>query len=311
MLLSVVIPCFNEQDNVIPLAARIAEVLSGAGVEDYELLFIDNASVDETVARVKALCAADRRIKLIVNARNFGHVRSPYHAILQARGDAVVCMAADFQDPPEMLASFVAKWREGYKVVVAVKQTSRESRVMWALRSAYYRMSRRMADVELIENYTGFGLYDREFVEIARSLDDPYPYFRGLIAELGLSLARVPYTQPRRARGITKNNFYTLYDVAMLGITSHSKVPIRLATMVGFTLSALSLLVSIGYFVLKLLFWDQFVLGTAPLLIGFFFFASVQMFFIGLIGEYVAAIHTRVMKRPLVVEKERVNFDES
>ena len=311
MLLSVVIPCFNEQDNVIPLAARIAEVLSGAGVEDYELLFIDNASVDETVARVKALCAADRRVKLIVNARNFGHVRSPYHAILQARGDAVVCMAADFQDPPEMLASFLAKWREGYKVVVAVKQTSRESRVMWALRSAYYRMSRRMADVELIENYTGFGLYDREFVEIARSLDDPYPYFRGLIAELGLSLARVPYTQPRRARGITKNNFYTLYDVAMLGITSHSKVPIRLATMVGFTLSALSLLVSIGYFVLKLLFWDQFVLGTAPLLIGFFFFASVQMFFIGLIGEYVAAIHTRVMKRPLVVEKERVNFDES
>lgn len=311
MLLSVVIPCFNEQDNVIPLAARIAEVLSGAGVEDYELLFIDNASVDETVARVKALCAADRRVKLIVNARNFGHVRSPYHAILQARGDAVVCMAADFQDPPEMLASFVAKWREGYKVVVAVKQTSRESRVMWALRSAYYRLSRRMADVELIENYTGFGLYDREFVEIARSLDDPYPYFRGLIAELGLSLARVPYTQPRRARGITKNNFYTLYDVAMLGITSHSKVPIRLATMVGFTLSALSLLVSIGYFVLKLLFWDRFELGTAPLLIGFFFFASVQMFFIGLIGEYVAAIHTRVMKRPLVVEKERVNFDES
>jgi glycosyltransferase involved in cell wall biosynthesis len=311
MLLSVVIPCFNEQDNVIPLAARIAEVLSGAGVEDYELLFIDNASVDETVARVKALCAADRRVRLIVNARNFGHVRSPYHAILQARGDAVVCMAADFQDPPEMLASFVAKWREGYKVVVAVKQTSRESRVMWALRSAYYRMSRRIADVELIENYTGFGLYDREFVEIARSLDDPYPYFRGLIAELGLSLARVPYTQPRRARGITKNNFYTLYDVAMLGITSHSKVPIRLATMVGFTLSALSLLVSIGYFVLKLLFWDRFELGTAPLLIGFFFFASVQMFFIGLIGEYVAAIHTRVMKRPLVVEKERVNFDES
>jgi glycosyltransferase involved in cell wall biosynthesis len=309
MLLSVVIPCFNEQDNVIPLAARIAEVLSGAGVEDYELLFIDNASVDETVARVKALCAADRRVRLIVNARNF--VRSPYHAILQARGDAVVCMAADFQDPPEMLASFVAKWREGYKVVVAVKQTSRESRVMWALRSAYYRMSRRIADVELIENYTGFGLYDREFVEIARSLDDPYPYFRGLIAELGLSLARVPYTQPRRARGITKNNFYTLYDVAMLGITSHSKVPIRLATMVGFTLSALSLLVSIGYFVLKLLFWDRFELGTAPLLIGFFFFASVQMFFIGLIGEYVAAIHTRVMKRPLVVEKERVNFDES
>jgi glycosyltransferase involved in cell wall biosynthesis len=195
MLLSVVIPCFNEQDNVIPLAARIAEVLSGAGVEDYELLFIDNASVDETVARVKALCAADRRVRLIVNARNFGHVRSPYHAILQARGDAVVCMAADFQDPPEMLASFVAKWREGYKVVVAVKQTSRESRVMWALRSAYYRMSRRIADVELIENYTGFGLYDREFVEIARSLDDPYPYFRGLIAELGLSLARVPYTR--------------------------------------------------------------------------------------------------------------------
>jgi glycosyltransferase involved in cell wall biosynthesis len=310
MLLSVVIPCFNEQDNVVPLASRIAEVLAGAGVDDYELLFIDNASVDDTVARIKALCAADRRVKLIVNARNFGHVRSPYHGILQAGGDAVICMAADFQDPPEMLPSFIAKWREGCKVVVAVKQTSGESRLMWGLRSAYYRVSRRMADVELIENYTGFGLYDRQFVEIARSLEDPYPYFRGLIAELGMAIGTVPYIQPRRARGLTKNNFYTLYDVAMLGITSHSKVPIRLATMVGFTLSALSLLVSIGYFVLKLMFWDRFVLGTAPLLIGFFFFASVQMFFIGLIGEYVAAIHTRVMKRPLVVEKERVNFDE-
>jgi glycosyltransferase involved in cell wall biosynthesis len=311
MLLSVVIPCFNEQDNVEGLHERLAAVLSDAGINEYELIFIDNASTDATVERVKRLAAADKRVKLIVNVRNFGHIRSPYHGILQARGQAVVCMAADFQDPPEMLPTFIAKWREGYKVVAAIKQESLESKAMWAIRSVYYRLARSMADVGLLEHFTGFGLYDQSVVQTLRGLDDPYPYFRGIIAELGFEVAKVPYIQPRRARGITKNNFYSLYDMAMLGITSHSKVPIRLATMLGFTLAAVSLVVSLVYLALKLLFWNQFQLGTAPLLIGFYFFASVQLLFIGLIGEYVAVIHTRVMKRPLVIEKERVNFDAS
>lgn len=307
---SVVIPCYNEQENVEALARQLGTILDGAGQSAYELLFIDNASTDATVERLKRLASTDHRIRLIVNARNFGHVRSPFHGILQASGDCVICMAADFQDPPEMIPEFLTLWQSGCKVVAAVKRESRESGLMWLLRSSYYRMARAIADVKLLENFTGFGLYDRTVVELMRQLEDPYPYFRGIIAELGFDVAEVPYAQPKRTRGLSKNNFYTLYDLAMLGITSHSKVPIRLATMFGFFLSALSLLVSLGYLALKVAFWDEFQLGTAPLLIGFFFFASVQLFFIGLIGEYVAAIHTRVMKRPLVVEKERVNFDD-
>jgi glycosyltransferase involved in cell wall biosynthesis len=306
---SVVIPCFNEQENVERLVREVESVLERNGQSRYELIFIDNASTDDTVGTIKRLAAEDRRVKLIVNTRNFGHVRSPFHGILQATGDCVICMAADFQDPPEMISEFLRLWQSGCRVVAAVKQESRESGLMWLVRSTYYRVARAIADVRLVENFTGFGLYDRSVIDLIRGLEDPYPYFRGIIAELGVDVAEVPYTQPRRALGISKNNFYSLYDVAMLGITSHSKVPIRLATMFGFALSALSLLVSVGYLVMKILFWDKFQLGTAPLLVGFFFFASVQLLFIGLIGEYVAAIHTRVMKRPLVVEKERVNFE--
>jgi glycosyltransferase involved in cell wall biosynthesis len=246
-----------------------------------------------------------------VNARNFGHIRSPYHAILQASGDAVISLASDLQDPPEIIPQLVSAWERGFRVVAAVKRGSRESRLMWLIRSAYYRLARKIADVQLLDHFTGFGLYDRCVVDILRRLDDPYPYFRGIIAEIGFPVARVEFDQPGRVRGVTKNNFYTLYDTAMLGITSHSKVPIRLATMAGFALGVLSFLISLGYLVLKLIFWDRFQLGTAPLLIGMFFFSSVQIFFIGLIGEYVAAIHTRVQHRPLVVEAERVNFEKA
>lgn len=309
-LVSIVSPCFNEEGNVEALKARLQSVFENLPNYRHELIFIDNHSTDRTVERIKAMAAEDPRVKLIVNARNFGHIRSPYHALLQARGDAVITMCSDLQDPPEMIPDFLARWEQGSRIVVAVKVHSRESRLMWLLRRFYYRLLFSIADVKVIQDFTGFGLYDRGVVEIIRGLDDPYPYFRGIIAEIGYEVAEIPFDQPRRQRGLTKNNFYTLYDLAMLGITSHSKVPLRLATMGGFLLSFLSLLVSLVYLGLKLVFWQNFSLGLAPLVIGVFFFASIQLFFIGLLGEYVAAIHTQVMKRPLVVEEERVNFDD-
>ncbi len=307
-LISIVTPCFNEADNVDELHARLSRVREQLPAYRFEHIFIDNASTDETVARVKRIIARDPAVRLIVNTRNFGHIRSPYHGMLQAGGDAVVCLASDLQDPPELIPDMVRAWERGYRIVAGVKRESSESRAMWLIRSAYYRLARKLADVKLLEHFTGFGLYDRAAIDIMRSLDDPYPYFRGLVAEMGFEVACVAFEQPGRARGITKNNFYTLYDMAMLGITSHSKIPIRLATMAGFALSLVSFLISLSYLILKLILWDRFQLGTAPLLIGVFFFGSVQLFFIGLIGEYVASIHTQVLKRPLVVELERVNF---
>jgi glycosyltransferase involved in cell wall biosynthesis len=306
--ISLVTPCFNEAGNVDELHERLIRIREKLPGYRFEHIFIDNASTDDTVARIKHLMSGDPAVRLIVNARNFGHIRSPYHGILQATGDAVVCLASDLQDPPELIPDMVRAWEAGYRVVAGIKHGSRESKFMWLVRSAYYRLARKLADVQLLEHFTGFGLYDRRVIEILRKLDDPYPYFRGLIAEIGFDVARVPYTQPGRTRGITKNNFYTLYDMAMLGITSHSKIPIRLATMAGFALSIISFLISLTYLILKLVLWDRFQLGTAPLLIGMFFFGSVQIFFIGLIGEYVASIHTQVLRRPLVVESERLNF---
>ncbi len=308
-LISLVTPCFNEADNVNELHARLVRVREQLPQYRFEHIFIDNASTDDTVSRVKQIIENDASVRLIVNVRNFGHVRSPCHGMLQAAGEAVVCMASDLQDPPELIPDMIRAWESGFCVVAGIKQESRESKAMWLIRTAYYRLARKLADVQLLEHFTGFGLYDRRVIDILRRLDDPYPYFRGLVAELGFDVARIPFKQAARVRGITKNNFYTLYDMAMLGITSHSKIPIRLATMAGFALSIISFLISLTYLVLKLLLWDRFQLGTAPLLIGMFFFGSVQIFFIGLIGEYVASIHTQVLRRPLVVERERVNFD--
>jgi glycosyltransferase involved in cell wall biosynthesis len=247
-------------------------------------------------------------VKVILNQRNFGHVRSPFHGLLQARGDAVIVMAADLQDPPDLIPEFVRKWREGYPVVVGEKSNSGEPSWVFTLRRCYYLLVNRLAEVELLENVTGFGLYDRKVIEAFRALDDPYPYVRGLISELGFPVARVPYHQPQRQRGLTKNNFYTLYDLAMLGITSHSKVPLRLAAMAGFAASLLSFGIGFVYLLYKLIFWQRFALGIAPVVIGLFFLGSVQLFFIGIIGEYLGAILTKVTKRPLVVEKERLNF---
>lgn len=307
-LISIVVPCLNEQENVEALYARIRAVFDGLSQYDYELIFIDNASTDDTVLRIKDLIKCDSRVRLIVNARNFGQVRSAMHAYLQAKGDAMVAMVADLQDPPELLPEFIRRWEAGFRIVVGVKQQSMESPIMFMIRRLFYRTIGKISEVRQIQNFTGFGLYDRAVLDYLRMIDDPYPYFRGIIADIGYDYTTIPYTQPVRERGITKNNFYTLYDMAMLGITSYSKVPLRLATMAGFGLSLLSLLIAFGYFLAKLLFWDNFSLGMAPMVVGLFFFGSVQLFFIGILGEYIGAIHTQVLKRPLVVEKERVNF---
>lgn len=308
-LISVVSGCYNEEENVLELYRQVKDVFDHIDGYHYEHIFIDNASKDKTVSILKEIARKDRNIKLIVNTRNFGHIRSPYHALLQAKGEAVIGMSSDLQDPPGMIADFIRKWEEGYKIVVGIKKKSEESAFFFAIRKAYYRLVTKLSEIELLTNFTGFGLYDRQVIEILKDIDDPYPYFRGLICDLGFEKATIEYVQPARKRGVTKNNFYTLYDLAMLGITNHSKVPLRLATMTGFIVGLMSLLVALGYFGYKLVFWDNFQVGIAPLVIGLFFFSSVQLFFIGIIGEYIGSIHTQVLKRPLVVEKERINFD--
>lgn len=307
-LISIVTPCYNEEENVEEVYRQVKEVFASLPEYGYEHIFIDNASKDRTVAILKRLASEDRNVKIIVNSRNFGHIRSPYHALLQSRGDAAIFLVADLQDPPTLIKPFLEKWREGFKIVLGIKTQSRETPGMFLVRKLYYDLVSRLSEVELTKNNTGFGLYDRQIIEILRRIDDPYPYFRGLISDIGFESAKIEYTQPARMRGITKNNFYTLYDIAMLGITNHSKVPLRLSAMLGFLMSGLSLLVAMGYLVAKLLFWNYFTLGMAPIIIGIFFFSSIQLFFIGIIGEYIGSIHTQVLKRPLVIEKERINF---
>lgn len=307
-LISVVSGCYNEEENVRECYEQVKKVFKEIGNYRYEHIFIDNASQDRTAAILREIVAQDKNVKVILNARNFGYVRSGYHAMLQARGDAVISFVSDLQDPPELIKEFISKWEEGFRVVIGVKQESEESIIFFTLRRMYYEMVSRLAEIKLTKNATGFGLYDRRFMDILREIDDPYPYFRGLVSEIGFPIAQIFYLQPVRKRGITSNNFYRLYDMAMLGITSHSKVPLRLATMLGFMLSFLSFIVAAFYLVFKLLFWEQFSLGLAPLVVGLFFFGSVQLFFIGILGEYIGAIHTQVLKRPLVVELERLNF---
>jgi len=306
-LISIVTPCFNEVENVDELYRRITAVMATLPY-DYEHIFIDNASTDATVSKIKNIALQDKRVKLIVNARNFGHIRSPYYGLLQSSGDACIVIASDLQDPPEMIADFIAKWEEGYKTVLAVKPESEESIVMSMVRKSYYKFITRISEVPLVQNATGAGLFDRIVINIIKEINDPYPYFRGLLCEIGFPIATVPFKQPRRQRGITKNNFYTLYDLAMLGITNHSKIPLRLMAMGGFLLSLISLILAFGFLVAKIVLWDSFQLGTAPMLIGIFFFGAIQTFFIGVLGEYVATIHTHIRKLPLVVEIERVNF---
>ncbi len=308
-LISVITPCFNEEENVRELCQRVKNVFDDLPNYTYEHIFIDNASKDKTVPILKEIAVNNPQVKIIVNTRNFGHVRSPMHAVFQAKGDAVIGIVADFQDPPELIPDFIRKWEEGYKIVIGVKAKTEDSLLFHTIRKAYYKIIGQLSDVEMVQNFTGLGLYDKKVIDVLREIDDPYPYFRGLICDIGYERAVILYDQPSRKRGITKNSFYTLYDLAMLGITNHSKVPLRLATMTGFAVAILSLFCALGYFIYKLIFWESFSVGVAPLVIGLFFFSSVQLFFIGIIGEYIGSIHTQVLKRPLVIEKERINFD--
>ena len=309
--ISVVIPTYNEEANVVPLSKAIIEVMERDLPEyDYEILFIDNHSTDNTQVFLRTLCADNQKIKAIFNARNFGQVRSPVYAMKQAYGDCVIRMCADFQDPVDMIVKFVREWEKGTKIVIGVKNASQERRLMYHIRGVYYRLIHKITEIDHIDQFTGFGLYDKKFVDVVRQLHDPLPYLRGIVAELGFDYVKIPYTQPKRRAGKTKNNFYSLYDIAMLGITSYSKVVMRLATFAGFIVGGLSLVAALVYLIMKLIFWNWFSAGMAPLLIGVFFLGALQLFFIGFLGEYVLSINARVLDRPLVVEEERLNFDE-
>jgi glycosyltransferase involved in cell wall biosynthesis len=306
---SVTTPCYNEEANVRPMAEAIRAVFAARPEYDYEHIFIDNASTDRTVAILKEIAADDPHVKLIVNLRNFGVARSPLHAILQATGDAIVPIAADFQDPPELIAKFLDEWERGYKIVAAVKERTREGRVMALARAGFYRLLSSLSESRLIDDFTGFGLYDREVIELIRSTGDHLPYFRGLVADMGFDVAIVKYVRPERARGFSKNRLYDLYSEAWNGLTNHTKIPLRLAAFTGFVIAGLSLAVACVFFLYKLVFWQNFSVGVAPIVIGLFFLGSVQLIFLGVLGEYLGAIHTRMFQKWLVIERERVNFD--
>ncbi len=307
--ISILIPCYNEEENVEPISQAVIGVLDkDLPGYDYELVFIDNDSQDNTRPILRRLCNENPRIKAIFNARNFGQFNSPYHGLLQVTGDCVIAMVADFQDPVELIPEYVKAWEEGYKIVIGIKTSSKENPVMYWLRSCYYKIIRKLSDVEQIEHFTGSGLYDREFIEVLRKLDDPTPFLRGIVAELGYKRKEIPYEQPKRRAGKTHNNFYRLYDAAMLSVTSYTKAGLRLATFVGAVSCGISMIVAFAYLVMKLIWWDRFPAGMTPMLLGMLFLGSVQIFFIGMVGEYVLSINQRVMKRPLVIEEERLNF---
>lgn len=308
---SVVVPTYNESGNILPMSEAIKNIFEKELPQyDYELIFIDNFSKDNTRAEITAACQNNHKVKAIFNAKNFGWMRSPFYGVQQSTGDCTVLMCADFQEPPEMIPKFVKEWENGYRIVVGIKTTSKESKIKYWLRSCYYKMMIKMSDVEQIEHFTGFGLYDKSFVEVMRELRDPMPYIRGVVSELGFERKEIPYQQQERRKGKSKGSFYALYDTAMLGITSYTKYGLRIATMLGFAMSAVSMLVAVIYLILKLVYWEKFAMGMAPVLIGVFLMGSLQLFFIGLLGEYILNINTRVMNRPLVVEDRRINFDE-
>lgn len=310
--ISILIPTYNEEENVRPLVqAIVKEFETKLGEYDYEIVFIDNDSKDDTRVILRQLVAEDRHIKAIFNAKNFGQFNSPYYGLMQTTGDCTILMCADFQDPVEMIPKFVNEWERGYKIVIGQKTTSRENKIMYWLRSCYYKAIKRFSDVEQIEHFTGFGLYDKDFINVLRNLKDPTPFLRGIVAELGYKRKEIPYEQQKRRAGKTSNNFYSLYDAAMLSFTSYTKIGLRMATFIGAGIAFFSFVVGMVYLVLKLIYWDRFVAGTAPTLIGMFFLGSIQLVFLGLLGEYVLSINQRIMNRPLVIEEERIGFEEN
>ena len=307
--ISVLIPCYNEQENIIGISEAVEKQLRKLEKYDYEIIFIDNCSTDKTQQLITELCSKNDKIKAIFNCKNFGQFNSPYYGLQQTTGDCTILLCADFQDPVEMIAEFVKEWENGYKIVIGIKNKSKENKIMYFLRSCYYKVIKKIADTEQIEHFTGFGLYDKEFIEVIKRLDDPTPFLRGIVAELGFKRKEIPYEQPKRKAGKTHNNFYTLYDAAMLSFTSYTKVGLRLATFIGIFIAIISFLVGLIYLILKLMYWDMFVAGTIPILIGMCFLGSIQLFFIGFLGEYILAINSRLKKRPLVIEEKRINMD--
>ncbi len=308
--ISVMIPCYNEEENVVPMSKAVVEVMTKQlSNYDYEILFIDNCSKDNTRTLLREICKNNPKIKAIFNAKNFGQFNSPYHAMCQTTGDCTICLCCDFQDPVELIPTFVKEWENGYKIVCGIKTASKENRFIRFLRSCYYKMIRLMSDVEQIEHFTGFGLYDKSFIDVLKELKDPTPFLRGIVAELGYKRKDIEYTQAKRAAGKTHNNFYTLYDAAMLSFTSYTTFGLRVATIAGFIFSAISLIVAIVYLILKLIYWDRYPAGMYPVLLMVSVLGSVQLFFIGFLGEYVLSMNKRIMNRPLVIEEERINFD--
>lgn len=308
--ISITIPCYNEEENVYPLHDALVEMFErDLPNYEYELLYIDNCSSDRTRELLKELGKQDKHVKAILNAKNFGQFNSPYYGMMQTTGDCTILMAADFQDPVEMVPKYVAEWEKGYKIVIGRKTSSKESSIVYHLRSLYYKMIKKFSEVEQIEHFTGFGLYDKDFIDVLRNLKDPTPFLRGIVAELGYKRKEIPYEQPQRRAGKTHNNWYSLYDAAMLSFTSYTKIGLRLATFIGIFVGALSFIIAIVYLIMKLVFWDTFTAGMAPVIIGMFFLGSVQLFFLGFMGEYILSMNQRIMNRPLVIEEERINFD--
>lgn len=307
--ISVLIPCFNETDNIIPMSEAVVNEFNAHLPEyDYELVFIDNDSTDGTRQKLEQICSQNEKIKAIFNAKNFGQFNSPFYGLCQTTGDCTISMCCDFQDPVNLIPRLVYEWEKGYKIVAAIKTASEENGVIRFLRTCYYKVIRKMSSVEQIEHFTGTGLYDKSFVDVLRQLDDPTPFMRGIVAELGFRRKDIPYKQAKRRAGTTHNNWYTLYDAAMLSFTSYTKVGLRIATFLGFIFAVLDMVFALAYLVAKLIWWDRFPMGTAPLLIGVFFMGSIQLIFMGLLGEYVMSVNTRVMDRPLVIEEKRINF---
>jgi polyisoprenyl-phosphate glycosyltransferase len=307
--ITVITPCYNEEANIVDVCREIRNVFAEIPDYNYEHVFIDNASTDGTLALLRGIAAEDEHVKVIVCVKNFGPVRSHYHALREFTGDAMIYYMCDLQEPPSTIKEFVKKWEEGYKIVLGIKKSSRENPIMFQIRRLYYRVLQWMSETGHFNDFMSFGLYDKAFIDVLKTIDDPYPYFRGQVAEFGYDIAQVPYAQNERKKGKSTNNLYSLYGHAMLGFINQSKVPLRLACFVGFSVALLSLLIAFVYFVMKLMYWDTFQMGIAPLVIGLFFFSSVQLFFIGIIGEYIGAIFTHVKKKPMVIERERINFD--
>lgn len=309
--ISVVVACYNEQDNILPMVGTLSDIfVNRLSDYDYEILFIDNDSTDNTRANILKACKDNRNVKAIFNAKNFGSIRSSVYGLLNATGDCIIKMCADFQDPPELICDFVEKWEKGTKIVLGIKSESKENPLMYRIRKLYYRIIKKITDINHIDNFVGYGLYDREFIDIVREIRDPMPYFRGIVAELGYKYESVYYVQPKRKTGKSKFNFYRLYDYAMLGITAYSKIPLRIMTFIGGIFSGLSLIAAIVYAIFKLIFWHSFSMGMAPVVIGIYFLGSLQLLFLGIIGEYILNINTRVLNRPLVTEERRINFED-